>query len=195
MGNVDVHQVQPSIRRGIALLESDWKSIEYETDTPVNPAILSDKLPSGVEILPFQNSLLPAIFEYDYSLIGYERKSLIDASCKEENSNTLVAMKDGKCVGFGSIKLDIAEYLKIGPLYADDPSTAETMMKQLITAMPEAKGFATVCSYYTNIFANMVPEKLNVPVYNSYYRLSSKERLCVDTKKVFAHFDIEFTPF
>ncbi|GFR17001.1 n-acetyltransferase domain-containing protein [Trichonephila clavata] len=61
--------------------------VEYETDTPVNPSILSDELPSGVEILPFRNSLLPAVFEYDYSLIGFERRSVIEASCKRKQQN------------------------------------------------------------------------------------------------------------
>ncbi|GFY38790.1 n-acetyltransferase domain-containing protein [Trichonephila inaurata madagascariensis] len=114
-GNAKVDVVGPSLGRGARILESDWISLEYETDTPVNPAILSDELPSGVELLAFQNNLLPAIFEYDYSLAGYDRKPVIEASCNEENSKTLVAMKDGKCVGFGSIKLDNAEYWKIGP--------------------------------------------------------------------------------
>ncbi|GFS61060.1 n-acetyltransferase domain-containing protein [Trichonephila inaurata madagascariensis] len=142
--NTDIHKVGPYMRRGVKIIETDWKSIEYETYTPVNPAVLSDELPSGVEIVAFQNSHLPAIHEYDYSLAGYERKSLIETSCKEENSITLVAMKDGKCVGFGSIKLNIMELGRVGPLYADDPSVAEAMVKRLITAMPEAKGFATV---------------------------------------------------
>ncbi|PRD33010.1 UNVERIFIED_CONTAM: hypothetical protein NCL1_18724 [Trichonephila clavipes] len=142
IANVDVHQIMPTARRGVGVLETDWKSIEYETDTPLNPSMLSDDLPRGVEILSFQNSLLPAIFEYDFSLGGYERKSIIEASCHEENCKTLVAMKDGKCVGFGSIKLDNVEYGRIAPLYADDSSVAEAMVKRLITAMPEAKGFA-----------------------------------------------------
>ncbi|GFQ89295.1 n-acetyltransferase domain-containing protein [Trichonephila clavata] len=191
--NTDIHRVGPYMRRGVTVLETDWKSLEYETYTPVNPAILSDELPSGVEILAFQNSLLPAIYEYDYSLAGYERKSLIEASCHEENSRTLVAMKDGKCVGFGSIKLNIMEIGRIGPLYTDDPSVAEAMVKRLIPAMPEAKGFTTV-TINTNLYANMVLEKLKIPIHSSLYRLYREERFHVDTKRVFAHFDIDFTP-
>ncbi|GFT28400.1 n-acetyltransferase domain-containing protein [Nephila pilipes] len=181
-------------KRGIIIFESDWKSLEYETYTPVNAALLSDELPSGVELHAFQNSLLPAIFEYDYSLIGYERMSIIEASCNDENSKTLVAMKDGTCVGFGSIKLNIVENGRIGPLYADDPIVAEAMMKRLITIMPEAKGFAIV-TVSSNIFANLMLEKLNIPVHCNIYRIYRSEKVVVDTKKVFAHLDIDFTPF
>ncbi|GFY76229.1 n-acetyltransferase domain-containing protein [Trichonephila inaurata madagascariensis] len=194
VGSIGIHQIPAFNRRGAVVFESDWKSLEYETNIPVNSSILSDELPSGVEILPFQSSLLPAIFEYDYSLMGYERKSLIEATCKEENSETLVAMKDGKCLGFGSIKLDIVEYLKIGPLYADNPSVAQAIMKRLITSMPEAKGFSIV-TINTNLFANMMLEKFNVAIHKSYYRVSTMKRLLVDTKKVFAHLDLDFTPF
>ncbi|GFY41468.1 n-acetyltransferase domain-containing protein [Trichonephila inaurata madagascariensis] len=147
VGNTKVDVVRAYIGGGSNILESDWKSLEYETDTPVNPATLMDELPSGVEIVSFQNSLLAAIFEYDYALAGYERKFITEASCNEENSKSLVAMKDGKCVGFGSMKLIIVEYGRIGPLYADDPSVAEAMVKRLITAMPEAKGLA-MCGNY-----------------------------------------------
>ncbi|GFY76230.1 n-acetyltransferase domain-containing protein [Trichonephila inaurata madagascariensis] len=104
----------------------------------------------------------------------------------------LVAMKNGKCVGFGPIKLSIAEYRKIGPLYADDPSIAESMVKRMITAMPEAKGFATA-TINTNRFANMILEKFNIPIHKLHYFLSTKERLLVDTKRVFAHLDLDFT--
>ncbi|GFX00906.1 n-acetyltransferase domain-containing protein [Trichonephila clavipes] len=93
--NVGIHQMKASARR-FGVLKTDWKSIEYEIDTPLNPSILSNELPRGVEIFPFQNSLLPAIFEYDFFFRVYERKSIIEASCHEENCKTLVAMKDGK---------------------------------------------------------------------------------------------------
>ncbi|GFT28403.1 n-acetyltransferase domain-containing protein [Nephila pilipes] len=192
--NCDFTKIGTFKRRGIITFESDWKSLEYETYTPVNAALLSDELPSGVELHEFQNSLLPAIFEYDYSLIGYERRSTIEASCNDENSKTLVAMKDGTCVGFGSIKLNIVENGRIGPLYADDPIVAEAMMKRLITIMPEAKGFAIV-AVSSNIFANLILEKLNIPVHCNIYRLYRREKVEVDTKKVFAHLDIDFTPF
>ncbi|GFQ64657.1 n-acetyltransferase domain-containing protein [Trichonephila clavata] len=88
--------------------------------------------------------------------------------------------------------MSIVEYGRIGPLYADDPSVAEAMVKRLITDMPEAKGFATV-TINTNILANMILEKLNVPIHSSLYRMYMTEKLDIDTKRVFAHLDIDFT--
>ncbi|GFQ90663.1 n-acetyltransferase domain-containing protein [Trichonephila clavata] len=180
-------------RKLLQACDDHSEGINIGVNTDIHRPYYRNELPSGVEILAFQNSLLPAIYEYDYSLAGYERKSLIEASCHEENSRTLVAMKDGKCVGFGSIKLNIMEIGRIGPLYTDDPSVAEAMVKRLIPAMPEAKGFTTV-TINTNLYANMVLEKLKIPIHSSLYRLYREERFHVDTKRVFAHFDIDFTP-
>ncbi|GBN37278.1 hypothetical protein AVEN_152621-1, partial [Araneus ventricosus] len=87
-------------RRSVKILETDWKSLEFEVYYQVNPNVLSDQLPAGVEILPYEPSYLEAVLTYDRSLIGYERKSIIEASCNEKDgSQTLVAMKDGRCVG------------------------------------------------------------------------------------------------
>ncbi|GFQ64659.1 n-acetyltransferase domain-containing protein [Trichonephila clavata] len=61
VGNTKIDVVGAYIGGGSNILESDWKSLEYETNTPVNPAILLDELPRGVEILSFKKSLLPAI--------------------------------------------------------------------------------------------------------------------------------------
>ncbi|GBN01233.1 hypothetical protein AVEN_86102-1 [Araneus ventricosus] len=182
-------------RRSIKILETDWKSLEFEVYYQVNPNVLSDQLPAGVEILPYQPSYLEAVLTYDRSLIGYERKSIIEASCNEKDgSQTLVAMKDGRCVGFGSIKLTILGLGRVSPLYADDASVAEAMVKRLIPTLPEAKGF-TIVTISSNILGNMMLEKFQIPVHDNIYRLYKKEKVKVDTNKVFAHFDIDFSPF
>ncbi|KAF8794615.1 hypothetical protein HNY73_002582 [Argiope bruennichi] len=182
-------------RRGVEIIETDWKSLEYETYNPVKPCVLSDDLPAGVEILPFQASYMEAVLTYDRLLVGYERRSTIETSCTDKECNkTLVAMKDGRCVGFGSIKLNILGLGRVGPLYADDASIAEAMVKRLITDMPEANGF-TMVTVSSNILGNMILEKLQIPVHDNIYRLYKKEKLKVDTNKIFAHFDIDFSFF
>ncbi|GIY92385.1 acetyltransf_18 domain-containing protein [Caerostris extrusa] len=192
--NCEMDKIGTFKRRGVAIFEDTFKSLEYEIYSRANSTVLSEELPSGVEILPFQSQYLEAVYEYDHSLMGYERKSTVEASCYEDNSKTLIAIKDGKCVGFGSIKLNIMGIARVGPLYADDPVVAEAMLKRLINEMPEVSGFTTV-TISSNLYANMMMEKLGLPVHGNIYRLYSKEKLKVDTNKVFAHFDIDFAPF
>ncbi|CAL1269652.1 unnamed protein product [Larinioides sclopetarius] len=193
--NCSISKIGVFQRRGITIFETDWKSVEFEAYYPVNPHVLSDQIPSGVEILPYQASYLESVLTYDRSLMGYERRSIIEASCNEKDgSQTMVAMKDGRCVGFGSIKLTILGLGRIVPLYADDVSIAEAMVKRLIPTLPEAKGF-TIVTISSNILGNMMLENFQIPVYDNIYRLYKKEKVKVDTNKIFAHFDIDFSLF
>ncbi|GIY76154.1 n-acetyltransferase domain-containing protein [Caerostris darwini] len=84
--------------------EPDWVCIKNQTSTDVSQIVLSNIVPPGVYIQPFQDYFLPAMVAYDQALIGFKRSLQLSYSCKEVNSKTLVAFKDGACVGFGTIK-------------------------------------------------------------------------------------------
>lgn len=165
-----------------------------ETYETVNHSALSDDPPAGVDIQPFQESHLPAIFEYDLALMGYNRELPLELNCKEPDSRTYVAFKEGKCVGFGTIKISCNALGQVGPLYADDKKVAEVILKRLIVSLPKAKGFAMM-TVSSNLGAKELVDKLACPVLEECPRLYSKARLNVDTSKVFAHFDLNFTPF
>ncbi|GFW66648.1 n-acetyltransferase domain-containing protein [Trichonephila clavipes] len=82
------------------------------------------------------------MFAYDYDLVGYKRSMALEMSYKEKDSKTFVAFKDGNCFGFGSIKISCLDSGWVGPLYADDPSVAEVLLRKLLEEFPVRKGFA-----------------------------------------------------
>ncbi|GFQ69054.1 n-acetyltransferase domain-containing protein [Trichonephila clavata] len=134
------------------------------------------------------------MFAYDYDLTGYNRSIALEMSCKEKGSKTFVAFKDGKCVGFGSIKKSCLSAGRVGPLYADDPAVAEVLLRKLLEAFPERKGFAMM-TISSNVHANNLVKKLSCPATGICYRMHSREKLFVDTRRIFAHSDINFSPF
>ncbi|GFY37580.1 n-acetyltransferase domain-containing protein [Trichonephila inaurata madagascariensis] len=134
------------------------------------------------------------MFAYDYDLTGCNRSIALEMSCKEKDSKTFVAFKDGKCVGFGSIKKSCLDAGRVGPLYADDPVVAEILLRKLLEAFPERKGFAMM-TISCNVHANNLVKKLSCPATGICYRMHTRKRLIVDTNRIFAHSDINFAPF
>ncbi|GFT40842.1 n-acetyltransferase domain-containing protein [Nephila pilipes] len=182
-------------RRGFPILEDSFSSLEYEHfGKPLSTKPLSEKLPDGVEIKKLEDAYFDDIFAYDRSLMGYDRKDIIKASCKEANAKTFVAFKNSICVGYGCVKLNMFEASRVGPLYANDSAVAEVMLRRLIENMPEAKGFV-MTSVSNNMAANGFMRKLGIPVHNSLFRMYTKEKMIVNTSKIFAQFDIDFSPF
>ncbi|KAG8177117.1 hypothetical protein JTE90_008225, partial [Oedothorax gibbosus] len=181
---------------GFPILETSWSVAVNEIYVPVNHKVLSNKPPEGIDIVPFQESHLAAMFEYDLVLMGYKREKALELNCKELDSRTFVAL-DGynKCVGFGTIKMSCNKSLgQVGPLYADDPKVAEVILKRLILSLPKAKGFAMM-TVNSNLAAKKLIDKLGCPLLEECPRLYSKARFNVDLDKVFAHFDLNFSPF
>ncbi|GIY76145.1 acetyltransf_18 domain-containing protein [Caerostris darwini] len=181
-------------RGGFPIVETAWVCLENQTENPVNHEALSDQLPDGIVLEPFQESHLPSMFEYDLALMGYERRKALELNCKEFGSKTLVALKDGKCVGFGTIKRSCTNWGQVGPLYADDPAVAEVLLRRLIDSHTEVKGFAMMtCS--SNAAANEFIKKIGCPTTEENPRLYRKEKLEVDKNKVFAQFHLSFSPY
>ncbi|XP_035215509.1 uncharacterized protein LOC118189074 [Stegodyphus dumicola] len=181
-------------RGGFPIVESEWVCIVNETHENVHPENLSDIVPDGVEIQDFHESHLPLIYEYDLNLIGYNRELALKLNCQEKDSKSFVAIKDGACVGFGTIKISCQEASQVGPLYANDSSVAEVLLKKLVFSLPQAKGFAMM-TISTNVPANELIKKIGCPMAEECPRLYRKEKLNVDISKVFAHFDLNFSPF
>ncbi|GFY06764.1 n-acetyltransferase domain-containing protein [Trichonephila clavipes] len=176
------------------VVEKEWTIIKNQTSSNVFPEALSNVLPPKVDTQPFEDSFLQSMFAYDYDLMGYKRSRALEMSCKEKDSKTFVALKDGKCVGFGSIKKSCLDAGRVGPLYADDPAVAEVLLKKLLEAFPERKGFAMM-TLSSNVHANNLIKKLSCPTTGMCYRLHSLKRLIVDTKRIFAQSDMNFSPF
>ncbi|XP_054706846.1 uncharacterized protein LOC129216654 [Uloborus diversus] len=181
-------------RGGFPVVENDFVNLVNETEESVHVENLSDSVPSGVDIQPYQAAHLPLMLKFDFNLIGYKRDLAIRLNCEETDSHTFVAFKDGACVGFGTIKMSCQEVGQVGPLYADDSAVAEPLLKKLILSLPQAKGFAMM-TISTNHKANEFIKLLGCPMTEECPRLYKKYALKVDTNKVFAHFDLNFSPF
>ncbi|GFS49150.1 n-acetyltransferase domain-containing protein [Trichonephila inaurata madagascariensis] len=179
---------------GFSVFENEWTIVKNQTSSNVFPEVLSNVLPPRVDIQPFEDSFLQSMFAYDYDLIGYKRSIALEMSCKEKDSKTFVAFKNGKCVGFGSIKKSCLGAGRVGPLFADDPAVAEVLLRKLLEAFPERKGFAMM-TISSNVHANNLVKKLSCSATGICYRMHTKERLITDTSRIFAQSDLNFSPF
>lgn len=181
-------------RGGFPIVEADWECVVNETSSAINHDVLSDIPPKGVEIEPFEDSHLPLVFDYDHKLMGYSRQKALQLSFKEHDSRTFVAVKNGECVGFGTIKVSCQEAGLIGPLYADDKVTAEALLKKLILSLPQAKGFSMM-TVSNNEAANEFIRRIGCPATEECPRLYRKKKFDIDLSKVYGHFDLNFSPY
>lgn len=181
-------------RGGFPILETNWVCVMNETTSPVHPETLSDTSPASVDIVPFEDSHLPLICDYDSKLIGYDRKLALELNCKEPGSRSFVALKDGACVGFGTIKMSCQEAGQVGPLYADGKEIAEVILKRLILSLSQVKGFAMM-TMSNNGPANELMERIGCPTTEKLPRLYRRTMKDVDASKVFAQFDLNFSPY
>ncbi|GBO28387.1 hypothetical protein AVEN_249179-1 [Araneus ventricosus] len=131
--------------------------------------------------------------EYDLVLVEYDRKLDMELNCKEADSKAMVAFKDLKCVGFGTIKTSCHKQRQFGPLYADDATIVEVMLKRLKVSLPKAKGLALL-TISTNSPANDFMETLGCRTREEYTRSYRKKKLEVDINKVLAQYDLNFCP-
>ncbi|GBO35805.1 hypothetical protein AVEN_166929-1, partial [Araneus ventricosus] len=180
--------------RGFKVIEESWSILEYEYLGPLNTEVLSDILPAGIELKTFEDSYLEAIYAYDRMLVGYDRREIVKDNCKEPSTKTLVAFKRGICVGYGSVKMNIFDAARVGPLYCNDQNVGEVMFKRLLEQMPNTKGLA-MATISNNLIANGCVKRMGIPLHDNLLRLYTKEKMYVNTSKIFAHFDVDFSPF
>lgn len=178
---------------GFPIVETEWVCLVNETENNVDPCVLADESPAGVEIRPLEEADLPLVLEYDFKLIGYKRDVALKGNFREDESSSFVAIRDGACVGFGTVKRSVQEAAQVGPLYADDPRTAEVLLRKLIESRKE-KGLA-IMTVSNNPAANAIVAKLKVPMAEECPRLYKRDILRVDCSKVYAQFDLNFSPF
>ncbi|XP_035225523.1 uncharacterized protein LOC118198041 [Stegodyphus dumicola] len=182
----------------IPIVENKWKLLVNEIYEDISPENLSDEVPNGIYVEHCRNSHLPLIYKYDFNLVGYRRDLAIKLTYEEEDTKSFVAIKDGECVGFGVIKKTCRGVHHLGPLYANDAAVAEAILKRLTMSAPEIKGLymATVSN---NAPANDFLKKLGSPTVEICARVfrrrnDDEEMTNVDTNRVFALFDMHYTP-
>lgn len=181
-------------RGGFPIVESGWVCVVNETCSAVQSENLSNTPPAGVEIEPFEESHLPLMYDYDEKLVGYNRQLIIELTCKEQDSKTFVAVESGACVGFGTIKMSCQAITQIGPLYADNKEIAEVMLRRLIDSLPDVKGFSMM-TISSNGPANEFMRRIGCPVLEDCPRLYRKKKVDADLSKVYAHLNLNFSPY
>ncbi|XP_015906193.2 uncharacterized protein [Parasteatoda tepidariorum] len=154
--------------------------------------LLSHDLPEDVSIHRFDEKLLELVYDYDLQVAGYERRAFLDLSFKEQNSKILIALRKGRCVGYGGIKLTCPGAKRIGPLYADDSKIAEALLKSLLKGFEEGKGVVIVIPT-PNLEAQTLVSKLNMPFKDGFYQLIEKGFPQGDVRKAYALFDLNGT--
>ncbi|GFW66697.1 acetyltransf_18 domain-containing protein [Trichonephila clavipes] len=158
-----------------------------------NPNVLSNKdLPDNIKIEPFQKNLLPSIVQYDASVVGFERAQMLELSCQEKDSETFTAFRNGACIGYGSIKRSCLGAGRVSPLYADDPTVAEALLKKLLESYPNRNGFAMM-TLKNNEFSSSIIRKLGNPETETCIRIYSKAKIELDTNRIFALTDMNLT--
>ncbi|KFM58754.1 hypothetical protein X975_09474, partial [Stegodyphus mimosarum] len=176
---------------GFPIVENKWELLVNEIYENFSPENLSDEVPKGVYIENCRNAHLPLICEYDCNVVGYRRDLAIKFMIQEQDTESLVATKDGECVGFGVIKKTWRGVHHLGPLYANDAAVAEVILRRLIVSVPEIKSLymATVSN---NAPANDFVKKLGCPTSEICHRLTRRDKANIDTSRIFALFDMHF---
>ncbi|GFT45269.1 acetyltransf_18 domain-containing protein, partial [Nephila pilipes] len=101
---------------------------------------------------------------------------------------------DDVCVGFGIVKRNNLDVACVGPLYSDDPLVGEVMFRKLLEAMPNVKGL-TMSTISSNSSANEWFKRLEIPIHDNLFRIYTKQKMLVNTRKIFAQLDVNFSPF
>ncbi|XP_035205595.1 uncharacterized protein LOC118180634 isoform X2 [Stegodyphus dumicola] len=176
------------------IVEDRWEILLNEINQSVSPANLSDQVPFGVRVQHCRESDLSLIYEFDFNLVGYKRDLVIKLTSQEQDTKTVVAIKDGECIGYGTIRKTCQGIGYVGPLYANDYSVAEVILRRLIVSAPEMKGLF-IGTDSNNAAANDLVKRLGCHVIGQCQRLYRREKVNVDTNKVFAFFSLNFSPF
>ncbi|GFU33816.1 n-acetyltransferase domain-containing protein [Nephila pilipes] len=194
LGNVVNAMVEKYIKAGdLPYMDENFTTVKNYIPNSVTPNVLTNNgLPENIEIEPYQENLLSSIAQYDATIAGFERKHILELSCKEKDSQTLAAFKDGTCIGYGSIKRSCFDAGRVGPLFADDPVVAEALLKKLLESFPQRKGFAMM-TLRDNIIANSFIRRLGNPETDTCVRFYNKEKLKVDTSRIYAVTDMNFS--
>nr|XP_015912920.1 uncharacterized protein LOC107443523 isoform X2 [Parasteatoda tepidariorum] len=165
---------------------------EYVSTESMHTNLLSDNLPGDTTIHPLETNHLELIYDYDLQVVGCERRAFLDLSFNEPHCKTLIALKNERCVGFGSVKLTVWGAKRVGPLYADDSKIAEALLKSLLEGFPQGKGVAVVIPP-ANSEALKLMNKSNIPLSKDLYQVHEDGVPQSDMLKVYALFDVSGT--
>lgn len=89
--------------------------------------------PDGVA--PLQGIPFDAVVRYDAHMFPAERRAFLQGWVNQAGSHGLALLRAGAMAGYGVIR-PAASGFRIGPLFADDPETAEVLFAALAGSVP-----------------------------------------------------------
>jgi ribosomal protein S18 acetylase RimI-like enzyme len=89
--------------------------------------------PAG--LVPLQSISIDALVRYDAQMFPAERRTFLEGWVNQAGSHGLALMRAGAMAGYGVIR-PAASGFRIGPLFADDPETAEALFAALTGSVP-----------------------------------------------------------
>ncbi len=87
------------------------------------------------ELVPLQSISFDALLRYDARMFPAERRTFLQGWINQAGSQGFVSRRDGGISGYGVIRPAASGY-RIGPLFADDPETAEALFAALAGSVP-----------------------------------------------------------
>ncbi|KAG8177113.1 hypothetical protein JTE90_008222 [Oedothorax gibbosus] len=178
-------------------VQTSWSSKVSAAET-VDTTKLSHDLPEiAVRELSSGNvDLVDKVVAYDADVCSFTRGDLVPLLCDQEDSVTMVALRDGEVCGYGNIKKNIKGNTIIGPLYADCGEIAEKILDELVNAFPLAREEgALIFTVDNNGSAMEILEKLGFETDCVISRLYRKEEVDVKFDKIFAQYNLNFSIF
>lgn len=138
------------------------------------------EIPDGlvkISTIPFESLL-----EYDKEMFPAPRPAFLEKWIKQPDSYAFASVEAGKLKGYGVIRKCYKGY-KIGPLFADDPITAEKILLALKASVPDEVIYLDVPE--PNKKAMEIAEKNGMTVTFKTIRMYSREEPDINLEKVY----------
>jgi hypothetical protein len=183
------------IRAGFRVQDS-IQVIVYEQFKQIDHSTLISNLPD-VHVLPVTEQLMSALITYDESVVGHGREQLLRLCLFEPESFAVAAIcdKTSQVLGYGHVRLDNAEKLMCGPLYALTEPIAEMIMKQLLVQAPFAYQGLTLMVPDCVPNGSLIAEKLQLPALYLLPRLFTKHLPVAQFDQIYGIHSPNFYPF
>ncbi|MBN9398750.1 MAG: GNAT family N-acetyltransferase ['Candidatus Kapabacteria' thiocyanatum] len=95
----------------------------------IAPQVDGNGITVDLHMVPFDQ-----IWDYDEAITGYPRASFLRAWLDMDGANERAIVRDGKVCGYGAIRPSRHGH-RIGPLFADTPSDADSLFRSLCSGI------------------------------------------------------------
>lgn len=175
-------------------ISADWTVNLYETTQPYLPSNFSSNcLPYTLPVRP-KSQFLQYVINYDSSIHKYDRSAIVKETVQELGTLTVISFKMSlgtsfKTTGYACMKKSIQGHWLIAPVYADDYSSATSLVYTLLSTLTDEQRNEGVVAKLVS--SNHEAEKLfrQFGLSRTSYqlqRLFTKEVFEIPEKKIFA---------